>query len=172
MCGTVFAILYVVVLVVCKDVLLFAHNHALVASHSQYLEVLWTATVVFEMVLGIVYTVCKTLCENKESITHTLAIILALLDLILQATLSYILYETDLCKSAEVEHEWIKRVRDVQWMATLLLILFGTICNYAWLCPRYCSTKHDFSLISYIVLTMLLSGTNIYRSYKYECNLV
>ena len=95
MCGTVSAILYVVVLVVCKDVLLFAHNHALVASHSQYLEVLWTATVVFEMVLGIVYTVCKTLCENKESITHTLAIILALLDLILQATLSYILYETD-----------------------------------------------------------------------------
>ena len=162
--------------VVFKNVLLLEYKHTLFAS---YLENLWIAAVVCEMILGFFFLVC-TMCESKESdcTTHTLAFLMALLGLILQARIFYILYYTDLCESAKVDDSWAEG--DFQWITIFFLILLDNIYHYVMLCCR-CKNIIDEGAAAccvclicmfYILPTLSISVANMYTSLHYECKLL
>lgn len=171
-----------VVMLVCKNVLLLVHNHELVDSSSHYLELLWNGTVIVEIVLGLMLAVfsCNMREENdSDCVTCTnkvLVFLLALLDLILQAIVLYLIHGTDLCERTKGEYS---RAKGLQWMVTLVLIVLVNLCRYQTLfyCS-HCITTPDEAfciaciLVIYIDVTLIISIVNIGTSYLYECSLV
>ena len=165
--------------VVFKNVLLLEYKHTLFASYSHYLEFFWFAAVVCEMALGL-FSIVWTKCESKESdhITHILAFLITLLDLILQARIFYILYGTDLCESAKVDDNWAEG--DFQWITIYILILLDNIYHHVML---FCRCKNIIDegagacricliCMFYILPTFSISVANMYTSLHYECKLL
>ena len=122
-----------VVMFVFKNVLLLVHNHKLVDSTSHCLELLWDGTVIFEIVLGLMLALFS--CTKREGndsdcvscTNQVLVFLLALLDLILQAIVLYLIYGTDLCERTKVEYSWVK---GLVWMVTLVLIVLVNLFRY------------------------------------------
>lgn len=187
LCEVIITTVHVVLCVVVKNALLLEYRHALFAS---YIEILWIAAVVLEMVLGlfsIVWAIAKYVESKKYNrITHTLEFVMGLLHLTLQARIVYILQCTDLCESTEMD----KKVEgDSIWITTFILVLLDNVYRYFLLTVRCINInttdKNDFCkwiekddwctviikiLLSWcLYLTLYISGSNIYISLNNEC---
>ena len=176
--------------VVGKDWLKLSVDRALLASYN--LEELWNTVIVIEWTLCLFFAVAQclaALCTEYSDkpdwitcITHTLMFLLTYFDLVLQATVSYLLYGTDLCATSNVEYNW---TNVVYWVVTLFLFLWVTcyrLYYYAMLnhFKECCTCKPSYKiriiiadscLTLYIVVT-LISCANLFTSFYFECPLI
>lgn len=165
------------VCVVFRSALLIQNEDKLFASNSHNL---WTWAIILEIAIGypsLVITGVLALCESKmcDRIAHALTFLTAVLDTILQARIFYILYFTDLCKSAKMGDNWARDDLDSQLIASLILILLSNIYYCVMLCRMWNTTMDkDERCCACICIptTLFISGVNIYISLYYECKVL